>query len=342
VPRRPTSGALPLDEQAFHDWLARALPAGSEGLLPLGDDAAALVPPRGYVAVLTTDALIEGTHFLRGSPPELVGRAAAAVSLSDAAAKGSRPAGLLLALLAPVGTPRRWAQSVVLGADRMGRRFGAPLIGGDTKPSPTRSVVSTVIGWGRPGRLSPRGAARPGDVIVTTGTVGRGGLAAYRWATAGRSPAGRRRALRALLDVRPRVLEGWALGRWAHAMLDTSDGIADSSRLLARASRVRVVIAEERIPLEPALRRLSAAARARALVYGGDYELLAALPPSAVPRASAAVRALGGRLREVGWVERGSGSWLQHGSGRGRAEREAMPAGGWRPFEPRTGARTSR
>ncbi len=333
MPPRPASGARPLNEQEFHDWLARALPAGKEGLLPLGDDAAALVPPPGRVAVLTTDALVEGTHFRRESPPEWVGRAAAAVSLSDAAAKGSRPAGLLLALLLPVGTPRQWARSVVLGADRMGRRFGAPLIGGDTKPSPTRSVVSTVVGWGRRGHLAPRAAARAGDVLVTTGTVGRGGLAACRWASSVRTSRGRPRALRNLLEVHPRVREGEELARWAHAMLDTSDGLADASRLLAAASRVRVVIAEARLPLERPLRQLPRAARARAVVYGGDYELLAALPAFAVARASAAVRRVGGRLTVIGWVEPGSGSWLQHGRGRERARREPMPPGGWRPFD---------
>ncbi len=172
----------------------------------------------------------------------------------------------------------------------MGRSFGAPLVGGDTKPSPTRSVVSTVIGWGQKGRLAPRAAARPGDVVVTTGTVGRGGLAAYRWETCDRSPSGRRRALRELLDVRPRVREGVVLSRWAHAMLDTSDGIADASRLLAEASQVRIVIAEGQVPVDPGLKALPSAARARAIVYGGDYELLAALPPTRVAGAVAAVR----------------------------------------------------
>ena len=333
MPRRPSPGSSPIHEREFHAWLARALPAGKKGLLPLGDDAAALVPPPGHVVVLTTDALVEGTHFQPDSPPAWIGRAAASVSLSDAAAKGSRPAGLLIALLLPVGTPRPWAQSVALGADRMGRSFGAPLVGGDTKPSPTRSVVSTVIGWGRKGRLAPRAAARPGDVVVTTGTVGRGGLAAYRWETSDRSPSGRRRALRELLDVRPRVREGVVLSRWAHAMLDTSDGIADASRLLAEASQVRIVIAEGQVPVDPGLKALPSAARARAIVYGGDYELLAALPPTRVAGAVAAVRAAGGHLTAIGWVERGSGSWIQYGASRDPALREEMPRGGWRPFE---------
>jgi thiamine-monophosphate kinase len=332
VARRRPSGAPPIEEYPFHRWLARVLPAGRTGLLPLGDDAAALRPPPGRVAVLTTDSLVEGTHFLADSPPAYVGRAAAGVSLSDAAAKGARPAGLLLALLLPVGSSTRWAQEVTLAADRFGRRFGAPLVGGDTKPSPTRSVVSTVVAWGDPAHLAPRSAARPGDLLVTTGTVGRGGLAARRWAEARGSLAARRRALRAMLDVRPRVREGAVLARRAHALLDTSDGIADACRLLAGASRVRVVVEEDRVPVEPALRSLPRGARLRALGYGGDYELLGAVPPRELARAELEVRAVGGRLTAIGRVERGAGAWLVPSHPRARGLRRPMPPGGWRPF----------
>jgi thiamine monophosphate kinase len=76
------SRAKAIDERRFHAWLARELPAGRAGLLPLGDDAAAVRPPPGQVAVLSIDTLVEGTHFLRGAPPRRVGAEAAAASLS--------------------------------------------------------------------------------------------------------------------------------------------------------------------------------------------------------------------------------------------------------------------
>jgi len=321
-----------LDEREFHRWLAHFLRGPGRGLLPLGDDAAALRVPPGRVAVLSTDALVEGTHFLRESPPARIGAAAANVSLSDVAAKGARPAALLLDLIVPRGTPRTWAQEVVRGADRAGRREGAPLVGGDTKPGSTRAVVSTVLGWGRPTQLAPRHGARAGDLLVTTGTVGRGGLAAHHLGRALPSRARRRTALVELLAVRPRVREGIALAPFAHAMLDTSDGLADASWLLAGASRVAVTVDEDRLPWAPGLRMEATTARRRRTLgfYGGDYELLAAVPPGAVARARAAVRKEGGRLTVIGWVERGHGARLERG---GRAV--PMPPGGWRPF--RTG-----
>lgn len=324
---RSSSGGGPIDEREFHAWLAEHLPAGRSGLLPLGDDAAALPPPRGRVVVLTTDALVEGTHFLAASPPERIGAAAAAVNLSDLAAKGAQPAALLLAVVVPPGTPRAWAAALTRGAERVGERFGAPVLGGDTKPGPVRGVVGIAVGWGERDRLAPRSGARPGDVLVTTGVVGRGGLAAAALGSKSRPGA---RTLVRMLDVEPRVAEGRALARWAHAMLDTSDGLAEATRLLARSSRCRVVVDEELLPWAPGLERVARRPSERRAIafYGGDYELLAALPARAVGRAARAVAAVGGRLSSVGRVLEGRGARL---SVQGREI--AMPAAGWRPFD---------
>lgn len=279
--------------------------------------------------MVSIDSLVEGTHFLRASPPLRVGAAAAAVSLSDLAAKGAEPSALLLALVLPPGTPQSWAEAVSRGAERTAERYGMRLVGGDTKPGPVRTVVSSVVGWARERSLAPRSGARPGDVLATTGQVGRGGAAAV---LLGKSPRPGARGLSAMLDVTPRVAEGRTLVRWAHAMLDTSDGIAEASRLLADASRVRVEVEERRLPLVRALRdrNLSASERRRRAFYGGDYELLLALPPSAVASAQRAVHRVGGRLTTIGKVTRGRGAWLQSG-GRVRP----MPPSGWRPFDRR-------
>ena len=323
--RRSGSASSPMDERAFHAWLVRALPSGSRGPLPLGDDAAALKLPRGSVAVVSTDALVEGTHFLRSSPPRLVGRAASAVSLSDLAAKGATPLAVFLAIVVPRDSPRAWAERLVLEAEAEAARFGAHVLGGDTKPGPTRTVVSTVVGAAPRSRLVGRTGARPGDALVTTGEVGRGGAAALALQGAG---APRQRAVTGLLRVRPRVREGVVLARYAHAMLDTSDGIAESARLLAAASRVRVVVVEGALPLAPVVRRIRSAARRRAAAfYGGDYELLAAVPPGRLGVATRAVRGVGGRLTRIGSIARGRGALLLTDRGP-----KPMPEAGWRPF----------
>jgi thiamine monophosphate kinase len=115
-------------------------------------------------------------------------------------------------------------------------------------------------------------------------------------------------------------------------MLDTSDGLADASGLMSEASGVAVTVEEALLPWTVGLARAAPTARGRRALgfYGGDYELLAAVPSRAAAPARSAVRAVGGRLTVIGRVEHGQGAYLER-AGR----RLPMPAGGWRPFRKR-------
>jgi thiamine-monophosphate kinase len=317
---RSTGGTIA--ERRFHAWLRATL--GTHGALPLGDDTAAVELPRGELALLTTDALTEGTHFLPGSPPRSIGAAAAAVSLSDIAAKGGRPIAFLLDLLLPTTTPESWARDVTLGAAAQLAAFGAFLVGGDTKPATSRAVVGTLVGTARPGRLAPRTAARPGERVFVTGAVGRGGYDATL--LEGRpSP----RVLAHVLDLRPRVAEGQLLAPIVRSMMDTSDGVADSARLLAEASGTQVVIRAEDLPIYPHLARAEPdpGRRLRRAFYGGDYELFGTIRPDQIRAARARLLRVGCPFTVVGRVERGHGAVLEVGS-----RRRPMPPAGWQPF----------
>ena len=313
-------------ERGFHDWLARRLGRPKHSLLPLGDDTAAVRVGGRRVALLTTDAFVEGTHFWKESPPRAVGAAVAAASLSDLAAKGGEPVGLLLDLLLPARVARAWPRNIVLGAEAEAARFGAHVIGGDTKQSPIRSVVGTMLGWGEASRLPARSGARPKDLLVTTGTVGRGGLAAARLRGGQRTTEAARHDL---LRIQPRVREGSLLAKVAHAMIDTSDGIAEAGHLLSEASHCRLILRAESLPLEPGLRRpnRSEVALWDAAFYGGDYELLASVAPSSVPQLRRGLAALGSPLTVVGTVARGRGAYLEVN---GRLQ--PLPHAGWDPF----------
>ena len=268
--------------------------------------------------LLSSDALIENVHFRNTTPPNLIGQAATAVNLSDIAAKGGRPAAMLIDLLAPPGTPARWAQSVLLGAERMAARFGCHVVGGDTKPSPTRTVVGVSVGWIGRGPIPARSGAQPGDLVVTTGYVGFGG--AYRTDTTGS------------LRVVPRIAEGRVMGPVVHAMTDTSDGIADAAHLVAEASRCKIVLRAEALPLHPRLRRRgwTFSRQIRTAFYGGDYELFATVAPSRFAGVRAMLRRIGCRLSVIGVVEKGRGAWLEHGG-----RRRPLPLAGWRHFDRR-------
>ncbi len=319
----------PIREAAFHAWLGSTLGGRPEGApLPFGDDVAAFGRGRSRL-LATTDGFSEGTHFTAESPPRAIGRALVAANLSDLASKGGTPIGFLLALLLPPATEARWAREVVRGVRSALAPHGIELSGGDTKPAGTRSLLGVALGTAGPGPLPGRHRARPGDLLAVTGTVGRGGLAAWRLA---HRPGSRPARLRALLDLRARVAEGRLLAPRVHAMVDSSDGLFASARLLAAASRVAVRLREEAIPIDPGL--LAAvpdpADRLRVAAYGGDYELVAALPPREERAARAALARIGSPFTVVGRVTAGRGAWIE---GRGRPRR--LPPAGWDPFRPR-------
>ena len=204
--------------------------------------------------VVTQDALVEGIHFrLDWIGWRDLGWRAAAVNLSDLAASGAQPEGLLITLAAPSET----AVADVLALYEGIAEAGVPVVGGDTTSSP--SLVLSVTAIGRSARVPGRAGARPGDALVVTGPLGGAGA-----------------AFRAQSYIRPplRLAEGLNLAATAHAQLDISDGLAVDAGHIARRSGVRCVVDLDRVPL-------AAGATIDDLGFGEDYELLAALPDPA-------------------------------------------------------------
>ena len=210
-------------------------------------DAARLEPD----LVVTQDALVERVHFLldRISWRDL-GFRAAAVNLSDLAASGAEPEALLVSLAAP---PETTVEDVVAFYEGIAET-GVRVVGGDTTAA--EAVVISVTALGRSERVPGRAGARPGDVLVVTGTLGAAG-AAFRDGRYVRPPL--------------RLAEGRQLAKVAHAQLDVSDGLAVDAGHIARRSGVRCVIELERVPLADG-------ATVGDLGFGEDFELLAAVP----------------------------------------------------------------
>src|SRR5450631_4386901 len=149
--------------------------ATDPGAFDLGDDAAA---PKalGEDIVVTTDAIVEGVHFLPDDPPDTVARKALRVNLSDLAAKGATPAGFVLAL-ALRAVDDAWLTPFARGLGSDAGLFGCPLLGGDTVSTPGPLMIS-IPAFGRvpAGRMVHRNGAKPGDRVVVTGTIGDAAL----------------------------------------------------------------------------------------------------------------------------------------------------------------------
>ena len=274
-------------------------------------DDAALWPLEGPT-VMTCDAIVEGVHFLPDDPIETVAQKALRVNISDLAAKGAKPDGVLISLIWPQQRPASDIAGFAKGLAEDLDSFGCALLGGDMTSTPGPLTVS-VMAFGRPyGDRSPaRADAVPGQDLWVTGTIGDAvlGLAAAQ----GRLQASSEDAA-FLVDRyrRPQARAGFAetIARQAGAAMDVSDGLIADARKLAAASGLALRLDLTAIPLSPAATRALAASGASLadLVTGGDdYEILFTADPAAAPALGAAANAIGLRLTRIGETLPGKG-----------------------------------
>jgi thiamine-monophosphate kinase len=234
-----------------------------------------------------------------------LGYKAAAVNLSDVAASGAEPLGLLVSLGVPAETRVEDVLELYAGLNEP----GVSVVGGDTSRAET--VVLSVTAIGRSERVPGRGGAKPGDALVVTGPLG-GSAAGY---------LSLREGLDSPLEAvhrRPplRLEEGRELAERAHAVLDISDGLAVDAGHIAERSHVRCVVELEQVPVADGVgavaNRLGVDPVELACGFGEDYELLAAVQEPA-------------QHYVVGRCEAGAGVVLLRGG-------EPVGLGGWDHF----------
>ncbi|QFU16592.1 thiamine-phosphate kinase [Microvirga thermotolerans] len=291
-------------------------PLAAAGGLGLKDDAACISPRPGHDLVVTTDALVETVHFLPGDPPDSVARKALGVNVSDLAAKGAEPVGFLLALALPEDWTESWLAAFAAGLGEAAGDFGCPLLGGDTvKAKGALTLSVTALGEVPAGRMVPRTAAKAGDILCVTGTIGDGALGLDlrgdpAWAAA--LDAGERDFLAArYLHPQPRHRLAAALRENARASMDVSDGLAGDLAKMMRASGVSATVDLDRVPLSPAAARAVRAEPGlidRIVTGGDDYEILCAVPEKKLDRLRLEAEGCGIALSVIGQVVPGHGA----------------------------------
>ena len=270
--------------------------------------------------VLTHDMIVEGIHFLPDEKPQDVAWKLVAVNLSDLAAKGAAPIGVLVGY--SLGD-EAWDKAFADGLDTALRRFGLLLLGGDTVRVPAgapRSFGLTAIGRAPEGGAPSRGGARPGDQIWVTGTIGNAGVGlAMRLGEIEPNET----CLDAYRRPQPQLTFGQAVAGHVHAMMDVSDGLFIDAERMAAASGCRFGIMLESLPLSAAL--LAARpdvpdTRLAAATAGDDYQLLFAADPGEAAAIREIAAGLDVRITMLGHTAVGEGVMLTH-----KAQRVPLP-----------------
>lgn len=323
-------------ENSIIEFLRQTIPSHEDksfqGSLPIGigDDAAVLRPHARTEWAISCDSSLEGVHFLSNYPPESIGYKSLARATSDLAAMGARPRYFLLALALPVSKTGKWLHRFAAGMSRACRKFKMRLVGGDTSRTASVAICITVIGEIAPGLAVPRSAAKPGDFIYVTGTLGAAQLG-LEIRLRGLSRPSLKKYLQPHLYPKIPVVLGQELARQRipSAMMDVSDGLSTDLARLCAASRVGACIHIDKLPTV----KVPADLRARgidpvflALNGGEDYGLLFAADPASAKRLRHLARRI--RITQIGEITREASLKLIRRDG----SQSILRPNGWQPF----------
>ena len=297
--------------------------------LGIGDDCALIKPQVNEEIAITSDMLVEGRHFFAGANPELLGRKALAVNLSDLAAMGARPLGFTLAIALPA-VNKAWLKAFSKGLFATAKEYSCPLIGGDTTAGPL-TISITAFGTAPAGKAIRRSGAKPGDDIWVSGTVGDARLALAALRHEINLPAEDLQEIEHRMhQPTPRVELGIQLRNIASAALDVSDGLLGDLGHILRQSQVDAEIQLDRLPKSITLQKQDAQIQNQFASCGGDdYEICFTAPSSEREKIQALSESLELPLTIIGKVlpkkDTDTKVYLLDASGRHLNDVEAAP-----------------
>jgi len=247
-----------IGEFGLIERLRRSLKTDPSVIKGSGDDCAVLKFDKNNYLLFTCDMIVEGVDFTPKEKPQLIGRKALAVSISDIAACAGIPRYALVSLGLPKNSALELVDKICKGLFSLARKYNINIVGGDISRSKELTIDVSMLGIVKKENLVLRSRARIGDIVFVTGSLGG-------------SISGKH------LKFTPRVKEARFLVRnfKINSMIDISDGLLQDLGHILKDSNVGAIIYEDSVPLSKQARNLE-----DALFMGEDFELLFTLAQS--------------------------------------------------------------
>ncbi len=294
-----------MGEFSFIEWIRKRQKKRKDVVLGIGDDCAVMNVSSDKLSLITTDMLVDGTHFdLKKCTIKEVGRKAIACSISDIAAMGCLPTVAVISVCFPEHTTEKFARELYKGIWDISDKYDVEIVGGDIISGSSPFCINVTM-LGRDDGLKPirRSGARAGDTILVTGTLGGSILGKH-------------------LSFEPRLKEGLVLNKnfAVHAMIDISDGLTADLNHILEESGVGAILYEDQIPVSHAAVELSKKTGHTPLYHalsdGEDYELLMTLSKAQAKKVLSSGLLTDVKVSCIGEIVKGRGIQMKSSAGK--------------------------
>lgn len=293
-----------LGERAAIDILSNIFSAPNIAV-GIGDDCAAIELKEDYLLV-TTDMISQKTHIPKEMNPYQIGWFIVAINLSDIAAKGGLPIGIVLSFGLPKNITEDFFKNLAKGANDCATTYQTNIIGGDTKETKEINLCGTAIGQVKKDEFMPRNGINSDDILAVTGSLGKAGAGYYCL----KDKLLQNKYSKLLFEPKPKIKEARELAKLkcVTSCMDISDGLSSSLYQLQKINNLGFEINLEDVPISKELFTLQKSQKINpvhtALHFGGDYELLVSMPAEKFQLAVNSLKKIGKKLTAIGEIKK--------------------------------------
>ncbi len=322
-----------MGEKALLELAMEICDKGDRVRLGIGDDAAVYETEDGLI-VITTDMLVENVHFTEDFSAENLGRKAVVVNLSDLAAMGAEPYGLVYSFGTPSKTKSEYVSNLLENINSTARSYDSYILGGDMNEAGEVIISGTAFGGIEEGELLSRSGAGPGDIIGVTGSLGAASAGFEVMISDDYSLDDWKILEKGLYRPKARIKEGRILAQSniVTSAIDITDGLACDLWQVSRMSQVSLEIDASALPVDSEVERFAEETDSNLdefLLYGGeDFELLFTVESGQWNRLEKMFEDIDTSISRIGRVSSGEGVFINREEGR-----EKVPDKGYEHFK---------